>query len=80
MSKEAIDALRYFYEVTEREYRIANEQTDQALAVRDYRAADRHSSFARAMRFIRAKAVSYAREKHLVDLTEVASTALEAKP
>ena len=79
MSTEAIEALRFIYDATVRESDISLRQADEARAVRDYRAADRHQMYSLAMRKIQAKALAYARGKFLADLSEQAA-AMRSEP
>lgn len=74
MSQEAINALRYIFTFAELEASIARQQGDHSQAARDYRDSDRHNSYARAMEKVRAKAVVYAREEFLADLSSAPMT------
>jgi hypothetical protein len=69
MSKEAIDALKHIFDYAEREAGIARQQGDYSKAARDYRDSDRHHSYASAMEKVRAKAMAYAREHFLADVS-----------
>lgn len=69
MSKEAIKALKHLFDFAELEARIATQQASEATDVQDFRASDRHQSYSLAMRKVRAKAMAYAREHFLADVS-----------
>ena len=75
MSKEAIRALKHLFDFAEIEARIATQQASEATDVRDFRASDRHQSYSLAMRKVREKAMAYAREHFLSDISGRASAA-----
>jgi hypothetical protein len=69
MSEKAVLVLKKLFDFVSSERKLANKQRDEARETKDYRAADRHNSYAYAMQKVRARCLSYARENFLVDLS-----------
>ena len=65
-----IRALAAIHKFARSESRIAKMQAEEAKKVEDYRAADRHASYALAMAKITAKSSSLARNVFKVDVEE----------
>ena len=65
----AMEALRDLYNFADREKRIAEEQSVQAKATKDYRASERLLNYAYAMEKVRSKVSSLARTKFKFDVT-----------
>jgi len=67
--ERAIDTLQRLYDYTRIEYEIASRQSEQARDVKDFRAMDRHASYASAMQKIQQRVNGYARNLYMHDVT-----------
>ena len=68
---KACRALVSLYTYAKSEARIAKMQSDEARTAEDYRAADRHASYALAMAKIAARTSMVARQSFTVDVEKV---------
>lgn len=65
-----IDAVRELYDLASHEAATAARQAEAAKQSQDYRAADRHNAYAKAMRKIEQRCTMIARERWLVDIRD----------
>lgn len=66
--ERAIDTLQRLYDYAWSEQQIANQQSQEAREVKDFRAMDRHASYASAMQKIQQRVNSFARNLYMHDV------------
>lgn len=67
--ERAIDTLQRLYDYAWSEQQIATQQSKHAHEIKDFRAMDRHTSYASAMQKIQQRVNSYARNLYFHDVT-----------
>lgn len=67
--ERAIDTLQRLYDYAWSEQQIANQQSQEAREVKDFRAMDRHASYSSAMQKIQQRVNSFARNLYMHDVT-----------
>lgn len=67
--ERAIDTLQRLYDYAWSEQQIATQQSKHAHEIKDFRAMDRHASYASAMQKIQQRVNSYARNLYMHDVT-----------
>ncbi len=67
--ERAIDTLQRLYDYAWSEQQIAIKQSDEAREVKDFRAMDRHASYASAMQKIQQRVNGFARNLYFHDVT-----------
>lgn len=67
--ERAIDTLQRLYDYAWSEQQVAIMQSDEAREVKDFRAMDRHASYASAMQKIQQRVNCFARNLYFHDVT-----------
>lgn len=67
--ERAVDALQRLFDFAWSEQQIANQQSQEAREVKDFRAMDRHAAYASAMQKIQQRVNSFARNLYMHDVT-----------
>ena len=67
--ERAIDVLQRLFDYAWSEQQIATQQSQEAREVKDFRAMDRHASYASAMQKVQQRVNSFARQWYMHDVT-----------
>lgn len=74
--ERAIDTLQRLFDFAWSEQHIANQQAQEAREVKDFRAMDRHASYASAMQKMQQRVNSFARNLYMHDVTTARETTI----
>jgi hypothetical protein len=67
--ERAVSVLRRLFDYAKSEQQIADRQSQEAREVKDFRAMDRHASYASAMQKIQQRVNSFARNLYMHNVT-----------